>query len=117
MERIKVFKELNKIDEELVLYEMANAVPKDTKLPYTIWVDSAGKNRNVPHNDPRLKVEVEGDFIPVSISMNPKILADGKEIKKFKLVKQFIIRHYEELIKHWNKEISDRELLNLLVED
>ena len=41
------------------LFEMANVSKKDTKLPYDIWIDSKGKNRNTKQNYPRLKVDYE----------------------------------------------------------
>ena len=41
------------------LFEMTNVSKKDTKLPYDIWIDSKGKNRNTKQNYPRLKVDYE----------------------------------------------------------
>ena len=95
------------------LYEMANVSREDTNLPYDIWIDSKGKERNVPHSTPRVKVEVDGELIPVSISDNPQILVD-KKIIRFSRVARWIIKYKEVLISHWNKEISDRTALNRL---
>lgn len=110
-----LLEELTKIHESEELYEMANAIPRDTKLPFTIWLDSVGVSRKNTHYLPRLKVEVDGDRIPVSISKDPQILVD-KTIPHFHEIRSFIIRHYEDLMEHWNNEISDREILNRLVE-
>ena len=60
------------------LFEMANVSKKDTKLPYEIWIDSEGKNRNTKHNYPKVIVDYNGDRIPVSISENPEILVKKK---------------------------------------
>ena len=52
---------------------MANVSKDDTDLPYDLWIDSDGKNRKAGHNSPRLKVDVDGDIIPVSIINDPQI--------------------------------------------
>ena len=72
------------------LFEMANVSKKDTKLPYDIWIDSEGKNRNIAPNYPRLKVDCNGDRIPVSISENPEILVK-KRISEFPKVRSCVI--------------------------
>ena len=109
------FEELNELDEDYFL-EMANAIKVDTGLPYDIWLDSKGKERNIPHNYPRIKVDVDGNLIPVIISDNPIIPESVgiKNFKKFNEIKKFIIKNKDILLKHWNKELSDREILNLL---
>ena len=58
----------------IYLTEMANLSSDRTGLPYDIWLDSSGNGRNTSHNLPRLKIDIEGDKIPVSISKEPKIL-------------------------------------------
>ena len=106
------FEQLNNLEEDY-LVEMANVSKEDTGLPYDLWIDSEGKNRKIKHSTPRLKVDVNGDRIPVSIEQNPRILAD-KEIPKFSKVKKYIQKYYKVLIKHWNKELTDKQALNLL---
>ena len=49
-----------------------------TGLPYDLWVDKAGNERQVQHNKPRLKIKVNGELIPVSIEAEPRILIDKK---------------------------------------
>lgn len=104
---------LKRVISEDLMFEMANVSKQDTGLPYDIWIDSNGKDRNVGHNSPRLKVDVDGDRIPVSISKDPKILVD-KKIPKFNQVRDYIIKYLDVFIKHWNKEITDRQALNSL---
>lgn len=104
------------LDEDL-LFEMANVSTEDTKLPYELWIDSAGSERNVNHNSPRIKVNVDGDMIPVSISDNPKVLVSGKDNFKGKSeITKYIKKYLDVFIKHWNKELTDKEALNLLGE-
>ena len=97
------------------LFEMANVSKKDTKLPYDIWIDSEGKNRNTKQNYPRLKVDYNGDRIPVSISKDPEILVK-KKIPEFPKIKAWIKKYSVVLLQHWNKEITDKEALNQLGE-
>lgn len=101
--------------EENILFEMAQVSKKDTKLPYNLWIDSVGKGRNVPHNTPRLKVDVDGDLIPVSIQETPEILVNKTfpySAEIFKYVKKYL----QVFLKHWNNEITDKEALNILGE-
>ena len=101
-----------KLDES-ELMEMANVSTQDTGLPYSIWIDSAGKDRKTSHNDPRIKVRVNGEFIPVSISKNPEILVERKFDHSAEVLK-WVRKYYDVLIKHWNKELTDKQALNLL---
>lgn len=108
-EIIKILMENHRIDE------MASVSKSDTKLHYDIWIDSAGKDRKVSHNNPRVKVKVDGRTISISISTHPKILA-GKDFAHSSEVFKWIIKYYDILMKHWNKELTDKEALNLLGE-
>ena len=107
--------ELNKIEEEL-LYEMASVSKEDTGLPYKLWLDSAGTNRNTKHNEIRIKVEVDGDRIPVIVDKeNPYISKSvGKTIPNFKEIQEYIVKYYDVFVKHWNGELTDRQALNML---
>ena len=97
------------------LFDMANVSKKDTNLPYDIWIDSEGKNRNTKQNYPQLKVDYNGDKIPVSISEDPDILVK-KKIPEFSRIKSWIKKYSVVLLQHWNKEITDKEALNQLGE-
>lgn len=97
------------------LNEMANVSKSDTKLHYDIWIDSEGKDRTLKHNTPRVKVKVDGKTVSISISENPKILA-GKDFRHSAEVLKWISKYHDILMQHWNKEITDREALNLLAD-
>ena len=97
------------------LQEMANISKDKTGLSYDIWLDSVGKDRKVSHRKPRLKVRLDNkELIPVSIEREPKILVKGKEIPKFRQFKKFILLNYDILMKHWNLEIEDDDVLDLI---
>ena len=98
------------------LFDMANVSMKDTKLPYDIWIDSEGKNRNTKQNCPRLIVDYNGDRIPVSISKDPEILVK-KKIPEFPKIKIWIKKYsvtkrnstLGDIIGVYNKIILEKE--------
>lgn len=92
------------------MIEMANVSKNDTGLDYDLWIYSAGIDKKTKHNEPRIKVDVNGNRIPVSISSNPKILTSDK-IKGFNKIKDYIIKYENVLLKHWNKEYTDKQAL------
>ena len=100
----------------LKLFEMVKVVPEDTKLPYVLWLHSSGSKKSKSHLQPELVVETDEGMIPVSISSHPLILID-KQIEGIEGVKEFIIKHMKDLVRHWDDEMSDREILNILIED
>jgi hypothetical protein len=99
--------------EEDCFFEMANIKSRETGLPYDIWIDSMGSRRNIPHNTPRIKVDVNGERIPVLISKED-IKCQKDFLDKAKIV-NWIKDNYETLIRHWNGEISDFEAITLLI--
>lgn len=106
------------MNEELLL-EMANVWARDTGLPYDIWIDSRGKDRNNTHNSPRIKVNVDGQLIPFEISEDPDIPESVKktgltDFKHKTQVKEYVKAYYKILLTHFNREISDKQALNLL---
>ena len=103
------------------LYVMANFDIKDSGLPYNIWFDEAQHFRKGKHNTPRVKVQVNDNLIPVSISTKPKILLKGsslseaeKEFHGKNEIFEFISKNYGLIISHWNGEITTKTLLNSL---
>ena len=113
----------NSVEEPLTsIFGMANLYPKHTGLPVILWVDNMGSARNVQHNLPRLKVQnIRGnkrseDTFSVSISKRPEILSGENKLssKDWKAVKQFISDNYDYFIQHWNEEIDEYELKDLL---
>lgn len=105
-----------------MLFEMANLHKEETGLPYNIWLDSQGIDRQTKHNLPRLKVDVDGDKIPeISVSIdtqNPQALQNEYQGFRFeKEIFDWIIKNYEVLIAHWDHKITDRKALILLGHD
>lgn len=114
---IESLEELTKLDKT---FEMANLESSETGLPYRIWIDSNGSLRNVGHNLPSVKVEVltgkKSKLIPIILYPEGAKLLKGKTIKKQKLVEKWVDDRKDIIIKHWNKELTDREALNMLVD-
>lgn len=108
-----------KLNEDL-LFEMANLEKRDTGLPYDIWIDSAGKSRSNSHsNTPRIKIDVNGDLIPVEISDNPDIPDSVKKqgvpnIPHFSEIKKYVKAYKKVFLAHYLNQISDKQALNLL---
>ena len=98
--------------EKFSAFEMANLNKQESGLPYDVWLDSSGSRRNVQHNKPRIKVDVNGDRIPVSISDNDVWIK--KPFRDSNVIKNWVVDNYDTLIKHWNGELTDRQALNLL---
>lgn len=111
------------LDESEELFEMSNITKAHTRLPVNIWVDDFGISRNVPHNSPRIKFQVDkadkahGPLIPISISKNPEILINNYKtytnLNNYEIgqIKNFIIRNYDLLMQYWNQEINIDQFL------
>lgn len=106
------------LTEELLL-EMANLDHRKTGLPYDIWIDSVGCERMNTHNSPRIKVKVDGKFIPFEISEDPDI---PESVKKTGLtdfphknkIKEYVIAYRKVFLAHYFKQITDTDALNML---
>ena len=99
------------------IYGMAVIDKKLSGLPYDIWLDPAGAKRNMRHNSPRLKVNVDGTLIPYTISDNPKqAVSDKRKVKHENKIIQWILQNKDVLLKQWRCEISDKEALSLIKE-
>lgn len=93
--------------EEDLLFEMVNVLQSYTGLPMVIFISPKG---NAKHG-PRIKVQVNysqkanmKDAWTVTISDDPEVIDSKKQMpaKDLKLVKEFIIKNKEILLKHWN---------------
>lgn len=110
---------LRKLNENL-LFEMASILPRKSGLPYKIWLDPLGENRKNQHSHtPRIKVEVDGKYIPVTISDTPEIpksaLKNGAKIfPGFSDIKEYIVAYKKVLIAHFYRMIDDEDALKLL---
>lgn len=102
------------------LSEMANVARIDSGLPFPVWIEYNGASRQVEHNLPRLKVEIDKNRIPYLIdNESPRFLVDVSNIKGIKsrdigILNKWIIDNYKTLIDHYNGLITDKEALNTL---
>lgn len=94
-------------------YFILHLEPVDTGLPYELVINTLGL---MDDDIPMIGVVVGENVIFVSVAENPNNLSrisfPGQE-KIFKWVSQY----RERLEKHWNKEMTDRELLNSFYKD
>lgn len=114
-------------EKQQALYEMANYQKSDSDLPANIWFDSAGVSRNTPHKKFRVKVQCNhsdgftalSDLVPVEVSTNGcRRLIDKKgelSSKEWSKIYKFLEYNFDIILKHYNQEISDKVLLNSLV--
>lgn len=104
---------LDKLMESENFFEMANIKGRESGLHYDVWLDSLGSRRNIPHNTPRIKVDVDGELIPVIFS--PDKIESLKDFKHKSEILAWVRDNYETLTKHWNGELSDYEAISQLI--
>lgn len=100
------------------LEEMNLLWKESLKLPYDMLIDYEGKTRNHRiNNSPRVFVsldDIQRDIVPISIDKeNPEVLID-REIPEFEVIKEWIKKNYDILIRHWNQRLDDYITLKLL---
>ena len=88
------------------------ATPKDTGLPYDVLMDSLGIEKRFP-GCPRVGVVVGEFVVPVKISDQPVVLSKY-DFPRAEEVLNWVSSHKEELLRHWNKELSDLEILEII---
>jgi hypothetical protein len=96
------------------LKEMANYIPIKSGLKHTLWFPFEDAEK---HKSPRIKVDVDGNRIPVSIEEEPVILIKTNiKILKFKKISDWIIKNKEVLLQHWYNVIkyNDKYLMDNL---
>lgn len=86
---------------------------EDSFLPYEIVINSLGLAED---DIPMIGVVVGEKVIFISVSEQPQNLS-RMDFPDQDMVCRWIVRHLDTLIKHWNKEISDRELLEEVFEE
>ena len=115
---------LNEIENEFaildsfnknVFFEMANFQRSDSGLSCNFWIDEEGKDRKKKDYQPRVKVEDPNhprNFISISISKEPKILA-GKFDKTTNIndIYDFIKKSYNDLMAVWNKQMTSLQFM------
>lgn len=100
----------SELNDRVDIFGMAVVSPKVSGLKNEIWLDPAGKDRNVPHNRPRIKVRVGNDRVPFAIDNKPCNLTRINVPDELNIIK-WIKRNADVLLQHWNREISDDEVI------
>ena len=90
---------------------------EDTGLPYDILLDSLGTHKTERVNDvPWVGVIICDTVVPISISERPLILSEYG-LKHKELIIEWVSKRRELLLKHWNGQITDKEILEALRRD
>lgn len=102
------------------VYKMANLTRQESGQPFDIWVDSAGKSRNVKHNEPRIKatnngVTITAGFKKGEYSTFQTAKDKVRQFGKSKELEDYLIKIKPLLELHWENKITDREFLNIAV--
>ena len=82
------------------------ATPKETGLPYDILMDSLGSEKETKEY-PKLGVVIQDMVVPAILS--------GTTFKDSEKILEWVKKNHVLLLKHWNKELSDLEVLEELV--
>ncbi len=82
----------------------------ESLLPYEIVINSLGLAKD---DIPMIGVVVGDMVVFISVSEDPQNLS-RKDFPDQERIFKWIVRHFDALIRHWNKELSDRELLDEL---
>ncbi len=110
---------LNNSPEDERFFEMAHIAPEESGLPYWVLIFSVGSSRKSACKTPIIEARIADDYISVSIDaadpacLSPENLPPS-EIAGLADVKRWIVLNYDALIKHWNEELTDKEVLNLI---
>lgn len=87
---------------------MSNLNPQKSGLGnIVIWSDHMGITRNVEHNIPRIKLQIDDMSIVVSISDKPQLLSKNKKVSSKAKLSMFqegidyVARNYEIFLKHY----------------
>jgi hypothetical protein len=100
MKKLKPFNMKHKDTEHL--FEMANVLPDKTGLTYRIWIFY---KTNREGHGPRIKADVQGRDISVSISENPLQMDQiDVRIPHFRELQDWIKLNKELLLQYWESE-------------
>lgn len=106
--------------------EMARIRPAKSGLSMIVWLTPDDGTNTGQHNMPRLKFQdntntrlMADELVPMSIhpsqpmillkNYNPKLPA-----KSIEQLKEWIVRNYQTLMRYWQNEIFEDELMELL---
>ena len=93
-------------------YEMANISKQKTGLDFIIWIMY---KTNKEKHGPRIKIKINNDFVPITISNDPELKASIKiDSKSLNKIKKFILINKDILLKYWDGmgDIGIDEILN-----
>lgn len=116
----------NTITDDMLL-ELSSISQRKTGLDVIVWVQTYILQTN-QHNTPRIRFQNNTatkpqilESIPMSISDEPKILLKSNDLDKISLtpnqitsIKEWIVRNKENLLKHWNAEITSYDVFESL---
>ncbi len=102
----------NKKQNKTDAYTVTCISARETGLPYDVLLDSIGSDK-LFSGKPRVGVLVEDTVVPVSISEKPVVLS-GYHFQNESLIIKWIKKYNAELLEHWNKKMTDKEILNSL---
>lgn len=89
-----------KLERYEKFFEMANISTKKTGLDFIIWLSpQSGKEKHAA----RIKIQIDNEFVPITISDNPIIKSNIKiDAKKLNKVYNWIKLNKTILLKYWN---------------
>lgn len=106
-------------DDNMDLFEMANLSTRETKLPVVVWISiKPDENHKIPRikfvNEKTTKT-IKNNLVPLSITDDPYILSKNTTLNipdsDFELIRQWVIKNKEGLLKVWNDEITPTEFV------
>ncbi len=106
----------NKKKKRIDGYTVACATKQETGLPYDVLLDSLGADKRWRRSPgiPRIGVIVDDIVIPVSIA-DPPVALSGSIFFESEIVFEWVAKYHDPLLKHWNKELDDLEILTILM--
>ena len=115
---MRSFRYRNKKRKHIDGWTVACATKRETGLPYDVLVDSLGADKRWRRwpGIPRIGVIVDDVVIPVSIAESPVVLS-GSSFPESESILDWVAQFHEPLLKHWNKELDDLEILTTLVKE
>lgn len=115
---MKILKFGEFMEEERILNESPNLQPSKTGLKEVVWISV----KNASHG-PRIKVYDTNKIknFSVTIEDSPKVISGNcfVDTKELKNIFKFIIKNKDLLIRYWNKQLTNDEIVNniLNIED
>lgn len=96
-------------------FELVQVAKEDSGLKYDIYLYSSGKVKE--YLTPIVEIDYGTDLTPVLVfSANEIRLIKKSDLPAtdFEEISDYLKRNYDIIVKHWNCEMSDKEVLNTL---